>query len=79
MILHLLCVVKKYEDRLVAEYVQLMIRYGNLLDAVMGYHDEPSCFISDIEDLEEQAVIMKNYIKILEKRAKKEGIDLPRI
>lgn len=70
---------KKYEDRFIAEYVQLMIRYGNLLDTVMSYHDEQSGFISDIEDLEEQAVIMKNYIKILEKRAKKEGIDLPRI
>lgn len=71
MIPHLLCVVKKYEDRFIAEYVQLMIRYGNLLDTVMSYHDEPSDFISDIEDLEEQIVIMKKYIDILQKRAKK--------
>lgn len=70
---------KKYEDRFIAEYVQLMIRYGNLLDTVMSYHDEPSGFISNIDELEEQAVIMKNYIKILEKRAQKEHIDLPRI
>ena len=69
-----------YKERFVAEYTQLMLRYGKLSDLIVQYKKEKYTIANiDIEDLEEQVVIMKNYIKILEKRAKKEGIALPRI
>ncbi len=69
-----------YKERFVAEYTQLMLRYGKLSDLIVQYKKEKYIIANiDIEDLEEQVVIMKNYIKILEKRAKKEGIALPRI
>lgn len=69
-----------YKERFIAEYTQLMLRYGKLSDLIVRYKKEKYIIASiDIEDLEEQIVIMKKYIDILKKRAKKEGIDLPRI
>lgn len=69
-----------YKERFIAEYTQLMLRYGKLSDLIIRYKKEKYIIASiDIEDLEEQIVIMKKYIDILQKRAKKERIDLPRI
>lgn len=69
-----------YKERFIAEYTQLMLRYGKLSDLIIRYKKEKYIIASiDIEDLEEQVVIMKKYIDILQKRAKKEDIELPRI
>lgn len=69
-----------YKERFIAEYTQLMLRYGKLCDLIIRYKKEKYIIASiDIEDLEEQVVIMKKYIDILKKRAKKEDIDLPKI
>ena len=68
-----------YKERFIAEYTQLMIRYSKLSDLIVQYKKEKYIMASiDIEDLEEQVVIMKKYIDILQKRAKKECIELPK-
>ena len=69
-----------YKERFIAEYSQLILRYGKLCDLIIQYKKEKYIIASiDIEDLEEQIVIMKKYIDILQRRAKKEDIELPRI
>lgn len=75
-----LMISNNYKERFIAEYTQLMLRYGKLSDLIIRYKKEKYIIGSmDIEDLEEQVVIMKKYIDILQKRAKKEHIKLPKI
>lgn len=67
-----------YKDRFKAEYYQLKIRHEKLLD-ILARHDtgtldfEPECSIGL---LAEQCGAMGRYLKLLESRAKIEGIDL---
>lgn len=75
-----LMISNNYKERFIAEYTQLMLRYGKLSDLIIRYKKEKYIIGSmDIEDLEEQVVIMRKYIDILQKRAKKEHIKLPKI
>ena len=67
-----------YRDRFKAEYYQLKIRHEKLLN-LLARHDtgtlgfDPTCSIGL---LAEQCGAMGRYLKVLEARAKVEGIDL---
>lgn len=67
-----------YKDRFKAEYFQLKIRHEKLLN-MLARHDtgtldfEPTCAIGL---LAEQCGAMGRYLRILEARAKAEGITL---
>lgn len=67
-----------YKDRFKAEYYQLKIRHEKLLN-MLARHDtgtldfEPTCAIGL---LAEQCGAMGRYLRILEARAKAEGIAL---
>ena len=67
-----------YENRFLAEYRQTKIRYERLHRMIVKYHAgtldfKPKC---SVELLEAQAAAMGRYLKILEIRAEKEGIDV---
>lgn len=72
---------ESYEDRLIGEYLQLVIRHEKLVDFLITYKEDYMEPIYDIDPaiLEEQLKIMEKYIEILEKRAENEGIELPEI
>ena len=67
-----------YRDRFKAEYYQLKIRHEKLLN-LLARHDtgtlgfDPTCSIGL---LAEQCGAMGRYLKVLEARAKVEGIEL---
>lgn len=70
-----------YQERFVAEYLQLKIRADKLrkliVDIEAGHADfEPSC---SVEVLQEQLFAMERYMILLLARAHQEGIDLDRI
>ena len=67
-----------FKDRFKAEYFQLAIRISGLEKMLEKYRSGTLAFNpnSSYELLHEQFVYMKNYIKVLEERAKLEGIDL---
>lgn len=67
-----------YENRFLAEYRQTKIRYERLHRMIIKFHAgtldfKPTC---PVELLEEQAAAMGRYLKIMEIRAEKEGLDL---
>lgn len=69
---------KNYQERYKAEYYQVKIRHDKLSDMLNNYKDgklnfTPSC---TYELLFEQLVYMKNYMRILEERAKIESVVL---
>lgn len=70
-----------YEERFIAEYLQTEIRCNKLLDMIrtMENSNNTAMYVCDIEDLKKQLLIMKQYIDILELRAEKENIKLPKI
>lgn len=72
---------ESYEDRLIGEYVQLVIRYKKLVEFMITYEFNYTELYTDIdkEILKEQLEIMKKYIEILKKRAEREEIELPEI
>lgn len=72
---------ESYEDRLIGEYVQLVIRYKKLVEFMITYEFNYTEFYTDIdkEILKEQLEIMEKYIEILKKRAEREEIELPEI
>lgn len=69
-----------YEERFIAEYLQAQIRCNKLLDMIRTIESNNNAmYVCDIEDLKKQLLIMKQYIDILELRAEKENIKLPKI
>lgn len=67
-----------HENRFLAEYRQTKIRYERLHRMIVKYHAgtldfKPKC---SVELLEAQAAAMGRYLKILEIRAEKEGLDV---
>lgn len=69
-----------YEERFIAEYLQVQIRCNKLLDMIRTIESNNNAmYVCDIEDLKKQLLIMKQYIDILELRAEKENIKLPKI
>lgn len=67
-----------YKERYKAEYYQLKIRYEKLMEMIVKYKSgtltfTPSC---SYELLFEQSVYMKQYLAVLEKRAKIENVSL---
>ena len=67
-----------YKERFVAEYQQLTIRINKLDKLVRDYADGKLTFkpASRIDVLVRQKLYMLRYAKILEDRAKTEGIEL---
>ena len=70
-----------YKERFVAEYAQLKIRYKKLYAVLEKYAADkldfkPTC---PIEILYEQLDHMEAYLRVLETRAKYEGIELPAV
>ena len=69
-----------YKQRMNLEYLQLRERFNKLSIMLKKYNDgtlefEPSC---PIELLESQYLTMYTYLKILEKRAKIENVNIPK-
>lgn len=67
-----------YRERMAAEWAQVKIRLRRLQEMLDAYRDgklgfEPTC---PITLLREQALVMQEYVDILEKRAELEGIRL---
>ena len=67
-----------YKDRFYAEYHQLRLRLQKLNTFLDTYRKgdlpfKPTC---SIIELEEQAVLMDKYLKLLKLRAKKEKVNL---
>jgi hypothetical protein len=67
-----------YQDRYRGEYYQLKIRYEKLMAMLEKYkagtlHFTPTC---SYELLFEQAIYMKQYLGVLEQRAKIENVNL---
>ena len=67
-----------YRERFAAEWAQVTIRLRRLQDMLDAYRDgklgfEPNC---PITLLREQALVMQEYVDILEKRAELEDIRL---
>lgn len=67
-----------YENRFLAEYQQTKIRYERLHRMIVKAHAgtldfEPKC---PIPLLEAQAAAMGEYLRIMEIRAEKEGLDV---
>ena len=67
-----------HENRFLAEYRQTKIRYEKLHRLIIKYHAgtlgfEPKC---PIPLLEAQAAAMGEYLRIMEIRAEKEGLDV---
>ena len=70
-----------YQERFIAEYLQLVIRYINLRKMLIKHEAgtlnfEPKC---DISILDDQLYHMEGYLRALEVRAEVEKIELPRI
>lgn len=70
-----------YKDRFIAEYVQLTTRYRKLLAMLHKWEQdeldfEPTCPNGMYR---EQIFHMGSYLNILEKRAKLENIQLPKV
>ena len=65
-----------YKDRFVAEYIQLVIRMGNLDNLLK--RDVDSCKVPEEvhELLQRQYLAMKAYLEVLKERAKIEKIEL---
>ena len=68
-----------YKDRFRAEYYQTAIRYDKLMDILSKFDRgelgfTPTCS-RDI--LSGQAMAMLQYLRVLDKRAEAEGIDIP--
>ena len=67
-----------YRERMAAEWAQVKIRLRRLQEMLDAYREgklgfEPTC---PITLLREQALVMQEYVDILEKRAELEGIRL---
>ena len=67
-----------YRERMAAEWAQVALRLRRLQDMLDAYRDgklgfEPTC---PITLLREQALVMQEYVDILEKRAELEDIRL---
>ena len=67
-----------YRERMTAEWAQVKIRLRRLLEMLDAYREgklgfEPTC---PFTLLREQALMMEEYVDILEKRAELEGIRL---
>ena len=67
-----------YRARMAAEWAQVKIRHRRLQEMLDAYREgkldfEPTC---PITLLREQALVMQEYVDILEKRAELEGIRL---
>ena len=67
-----------WKDRFKAEYLQTKIRYEKLMAMLEKYkagtlHFTPTC---SYELLFEQAIYMKQYLGVLEQRAKIENVNL---
>lgn len=67
-----------YRERMAAEWVQIKIRLSRLQSMLDDYQEgklnfEPTC---PITLLREQALVMQEYVEILEKRAELEDIRL---
>jgi len=73
-----LMVSKNYKDRFKAEYLQLKIRYNKLSVMCEKWDNKELTFIPDCprELYASQLKAMKDYLKILEERAKIESVDL---
>ncbi len=69
-----------YEDRFIAEYMQLVCRRDKLRAMLRSYHKGVLGFTpkSKINLLYTQLTIMNRYITVLRARAVDEGIDLDR-
>lgn len=69
---------KDYKDRMVAEYLQVKIRYEKLNAMIEKYKKGELEFIPDcpVPLLEVQAEHMKSYLNVLLVRANLEKIDL---
>ena len=67
-----------YKDRFKAEYYQLKIRYEKLADLIARFESGTLDFLPDcgICILAEQGAAMLRYLRIMETRAKAEGIEL---
>jgi len=67
-----------YEERFIAEYKQLSIRYKTLVNMVIKWDNAQLNFIPTCprEIYDDQLLAMKQYLDILEKRAKIENINL---
>ena len=70
-----------YQERFVAEYLQLKIRADKLRNLIVRYEAdqldfEPAC---SVEILQEQLFAMERYMILLLARAHQEDIDLDRI
>ena len=67
-----------YRERMAAEWAQVKIRHRRLQDMLDAYREgklgfEPTC---PITLLREQALVMQEYVEILEKRAELEDVRL---
>lgn len=67
-----------YRERMAAEWVQVKIRLSRLQSMLDDYREgklnfEPTC---PITLLREQALVMQEYVDILEKRIELEGISI---
>lgn len=67
-----------YKERFKAEYYQVKIRHEKLVAMVNKWDSGELNFIPTCprEMYDEQLAYMENYMRILEQRAKLEGIDL---
>ena len=67
-----------YRERFAAEWAQVTIRLRRLKDMLDAYREEKMEFepTFPITLLREQALVMQEYVDILEKRAELEGIRL---
>lgn len=70
-----------YENRFIAEYLQIKIRHKKLVEFLDAYKDDYIETNINVNQtiLKEQVNIMKKYIDVLEKRAEIEDIKLPKI
>jgi hypothetical protein len=67
-----------YKDRFIAEYKQLALRYKALVNMCIKWDNSELDFIPTCprEIYDDQLLCMKQYLSILEKRAKLENINL---
>lgn len=66
-----------YKERFKAEYKQLCIRIKKLEKILDDFYESKISFkLTDVKLLERQAIAMIDYREILEKRARREGINL---
>lgn len=67
-----------YRDRFKAEYLQLKIRYLKIKDLISKFEENKLNFTPDtpIKILKDQLKCMREYLEILELRAKFENISL---